>query len=194
MKVLDLFCGLGGWSDGFASEGYEVLGIEIEPKIAKLYKHPVIVADVRTLNGEMFKGFDMIVGSPPCRDFSQLRFLDFRWKRKADPNYGLQFVNAFLRIIDEAKPNFWLMENVPNLANYLDIKPVQKSRLGKTMIRCFWGKYPQFLIPMSNKHTVRGRKHLTYKGLDHLESWLNAKIPFPVATALAKACKDISEG
>lgn len=29
MKALDLFCGLGGWSDGLALEGFEMLGIEI---------------------------------------------------------------------------------------------------------------------------------------------------------------------
>jgi len=56
MKALDLFCGLGGWSDGLAMEGFEVLGVEIEPKITKLYKHDVICADVRTLDGELFKG------------------------------------------------------------------------------------------------------------------------------------------
>jgi site-specific DNA-cytosine methylase len=26
MKALDLFCGLGGWSDGLAVEGFDVLG------------------------------------------------------------------------------------------------------------------------------------------------------------------------
>jgi len=55
MKALDLFCGLGGWSDGLVMEGFEVLGVEINPKIAELYKHPCLIADVRELPGEMFK-------------------------------------------------------------------------------------------------------------------------------------------
>ena len=28
--VYDLFCGLGGWADGFLAEGYRVVGYDIE--------------------------------------------------------------------------------------------------------------------------------------------------------------------
>jgi len=63
MKALDLFCGLGGWSDGLSIEGFEILGVEINQEIADLYNHPVIVADVRDLNGKDFQGYDLIVGS-----------------------------------------------------------------------------------------------------------------------------------
>ncbi|MBA7694041.1 hypothetical protein ES703_102642 [subsurface metagenome] len=34
MKALDLYCGLGGWSDGLALECFDVLGVEIDPEIA----------------------------------------------------------------------------------------------------------------------------------------------------------------
>lgn len=30
MKVYDLFCGLGGWAEGFLAEGYAVTGFDIE--------------------------------------------------------------------------------------------------------------------------------------------------------------------
>ena len=70
MKVVDFYSGLGGWSDGFAKEGFQVLGVEINEEIAQEYRYPVLVADVRGLNAKMFKDFDVIVGSPPCRDFS----------------------------------------------------------------------------------------------------------------------------
>jgi site-specific DNA-cytosine methylase len=30
LKVYDLFCGLGGWSEGFLAEGYECIGFDIE--------------------------------------------------------------------------------------------------------------------------------------------------------------------
>ena len=32
LKALDLFCGLGGWSDGLSLEGFEVSGVEINKK------------------------------------------------------------------------------------------------------------------------------------------------------------------
>jgi hypothetical protein len=30
MTAYDLFCGLGGWAEGFLAEGYEVVGFDIE--------------------------------------------------------------------------------------------------------------------------------------------------------------------
>ncbi|MBA7712907.1 hypothetical protein ES703_121900 [subsurface metagenome] len=201
MKVLDLFCGLGGWSDGFASEGYEVLGVEIDPKIANLYKHPVIVADVRTLNGEMFKGFDVIVGSPPCRDFSDLaRFLGHTWKRPPDPEGdGMSKINGFLRIVKESQPKYWLMENVKQLQKYIGSAEVCSYLGVKHMFRCFWGCFPAFLIPQDaskivyKSHWHGKRPTITGDG-GPLKSWQVAKIPFPVARALAEAIKNNSKG
>jgi len=179
-----LFCGLGGWSDGFASEGFEVLGVEIEPKIAKLYKHPVIVADVRTLNGEMFKGFDVIVGSPPCRNFSSVTSFSHRWKKPVDINDGLTNINAFLGFVEKAQPIYWLMENVRGLKKYIDTKPTCQVRLSKGMYRCFWGRFPGFLVPMD-----LSKKIWKYNGSIKLRKWERARIPFPIATALARAIK-----
>lgn len=195
-SCLDLFCGLGGWSDGLALEGFDVLGVEIEPKIAELYKHPCLVADVRELHGEMFQTFDFIVGSPPCRDFSILTRCGkghirkngtyYAWKIPPNPQKGLELVNAFLRIVKEAKPKFWLMENVPQLKEYFNVKPIQISQIKKGMYRAFWGDYPPFLVPMES--TSRSKNW--DKGGNKLRSWVRAKIPLPIARALGKAVKE----
>jgi len=192
MKALDLFCGLGGWSDGLAMEGFEVMGVEIEPKIARLYKHPVIVEDVRNLKGSQFPGYDLIVGSPPCRDFSIIgKTLGHRWKNPPDPQgNGMELVNAFLEIVDRAKPKYWLMENVPELRKYLKMKPKVTSRLGRGMMRCFWGKFPQFLIFRQMDKTIsKSKNRLDWCGPEKMKSWERAKIPLPVARALGKAVK-----
>jgi len=184
MKALDLFCGLGGWSDGLVMEGFEVLGVEINPKIAELYKHPCLIADVRELNGRMFKTFDLIVGSPPCRDFSVAGYFGKKyWKIPPNPEKGMSLVNAFLRIIEEVEPKFWLMENVPRLEIFLEEKPNCIAKLTKYMQRAFWGNFPQFLIPMD---TAKPRIQ-DFQG--KLRKWKRAKIPLPVARALGKAVR-----
>jgi len=178
MKALDLFCGLGGWSDGLVMEGFEVLGVEIEPKIASLYKHPVIVEDVRKLRGEQFPGYNLIVGSPPCRDFSIIgKTLGHTWKKPPCPEDGLELVNAFIRIVKEAEPDFWLMENVLGLIDYLGT-PKFKTKLGKGMLRAFWGNFPSFLITrlMSKRISKSQSGRLDWQGSGKLKSWERARI------------------
>lgn len=204
MKALDLFCGLGGWSDGLALEGFDVTGVEIEPKIAALYNHPVIICDICTLNPENFKGYDLIVGSPPCRDFSRISMgAGVRWKRPPDPwGEGLRLVNIFLDFIDKAKPTFWCMENSPYLSQYLNKKPRMVALIGKTMKRGFWGNFPNFLISrdMSKGILSGGRNRVTgvirkesSKFSGPFRSWERARIPLPVARALGAAVKQSLE-
>lgn len=189
MKALDLYCGLGGWSNGLAMEGFDVLGVELVPKIAHLYEHNVIIADVRKLDGKRFKGFDLIVGSPPCRDFSiTANFGKVTWNNPPDPEgKGLELVNAFLRIVEEAEPKYWLLENVTGLEKYIGIPPKCKPRLSKTMLRGFWGKFPSFLIPKD----LNKKKILDIQG--PLRKWERAMIPLPVARALGRAIKEAEQ-
>jgi len=184
LKGLDLYNGLGGWSDGMVSEGFVVLGVEINPEIAELYKYPCLVTDVRNLSGYMFSDFDVIVGSPPCRDFTILN--DATWKVKKNPEHGLTMVYAFLRIVEEAKPKYWLMENVVGLEKYLKQKPRYSNvKLTRYMKRSFWGNFPPFLIPLESG---RGKQRET-TGWDKLAKWKRARIPFPVASSLGRALK-----
>lgn len=206
MRALDAYSGLGGWSDGLALEGFEVLGVEIVPEIVKLYKHPAIIADFTTLDPRKFKGFDLIVGSPPCRDFSSLvRMFGHKWKKPPDPEgEGLRLVNSFLNFIAVAKPTYWIMENVPGLCNYLEFQPRFKTKIGVSMERCFWGKFPSFLVPKDlgkktffkdHKNRMLRRPIRQIKGENGVPGWLRdqwerARIPMPFARALGKAVRD----
>ena len=159
--------------------------------IAELYKHPVIIEDVRNLNPEEYKGYDLIVGSPPCRDFSKFALsVGKRWKDPPNPERGLELVKSFLNIVEVAQPRYWLMENVPKLREYLELPPRGIVRLSKQRYRCFWGTYPAFLVP--SKHDLPNMT--LHAGEDHVErtngklaKWLNAYIPETVSRALGKA-------
>ena len=188
MKLLDCFCGMGGVSDGFALEGFDVTGIDIvdAPKMLG-YKHKFIQADMLTLKGEDFRGYDVVWGSPPCRDFSQLvdkRGTKTAWKILKNPEHGLILVNAFLKFVEKAEPTIWILENVQGLSKYLPLKPKaigSKIKGGKRHV--FYGNFPSLLIPQTSSIQL---KNINCPN----RSWERARIPLACSRAFAKACKE----
>jgi hypothetical protein len=78
--AVDLFCGLGGWTEGLLAEGYRVVGIDIEEHVYGEHRYPakLMLADVLTLHGSLFARADLIVASPPCQEYS---YMAMPWKR-----------------------------------------------------------------------------------------------------------------
>jgi DNA (cytosine-5)-methyltransferase 1 len=72
-RILDLFCGAGGASMGYAQAGFEVIGIDL--KKGKRYPFDYIQGNVMTLNPEDLMPFDFIHSSPPCQTYSITRNL-----------------------------------------------------------------------------------------------------------------------
>lgn len=95
--AIDLYCGLGGWAEGFLAEGYTVIGFDIE---RRPYPGQLVLQDVRTLHGSQFRGAAVIVASPPCQAYS---YLAMPWKRaKALPPPSNELFDACFRIQREA--------------------------------------------------------------------------------------------
>lgn len=170
---------MGGWSNGFAKCGFECTGIDI---VNVGYPYKLILANVAKLNTEKLKGkFDVIVGSPPCRDFSKLCNIgQKKWKIKPSPEKGLLLVHAFIEIVNNVKPTYWILENVPKLNEFIDLEPQIQGKISDTRYRYFWGEFPQPLLPLVISKRVN---QITGK----FRSWKRAKIPTPISEAFAKA-------
>lgn len=72
--AIDLFCGLGGWTDGLLAEGYDVIGFDIEQHVYGDERYPaqLVLQDLLTLHGKQFLNAALIVASPPCQEYSYM--------------------------------------------------------------------------------------------------------------------------
>jgi DNA (cytosine-5)-methyltransferase 1 len=78
--------------------------------------HPeatVVRQDVADLDPDSLPDFDLLVGGPPCIEFSSSK------GGRANILDGLRLVQAFLRVVHVRKPRYWIMENVPRLVLHL---------------------------------------------------------------------------
>jgi len=128
MKILNLYCGIGGnrklWGN------LDITAIEIESKIADKYKklYPndkVIVADAHEYLLDHYKEFDFIWSSPPCPTHSRTNyFTQHIRKRPVYPDMKLYQEIIFLDKFFKGK---YCVENVISYYNPL-IKPQKIGR------------------------------------------------------------------
>lgn len=78
--AIDLFCGLGGWTEGLLAEGWDVIGFDIERHAYGNQKYPaqLVIQDVLTIHGSQFRKAGLIVASPPCQEYS---YMAMPWSR-----------------------------------------------------------------------------------------------------------------
>ena len=190
MKVLDLFCGKGGWSIPFIEDGCEVVGVDI---VNLKYPGRLLLADIRQLGGKQFQGFDFIVGSPPCTEFSTLTNISYKRGHRGPPNpgKGLELISHFNRIVSEAHPRFWAMESTRRTEKFYPIKPIWRFRMGKTARRSLWGNLN---IPLARDFVFPNRRLNAPKrklkvGEKRISSRDFAMIPYPIARFIADCVK-----
>lgn len=115
-KLIDLFAGCGGMSLGFQNAGFKVVAAydNWQPAIdiySANFNHPIHKCDLANedITKELLKAKpDIIIGGPPCQDFSIAGKRNFEGKRA-----NLTFI--YSHIIETVRPRWFVMENVYNI-------------------------------------------------------------------------------
>ncbi|WP_103930005.1 DNA cytosine methyltransferase, partial [Escherichia coli] len=131
MRIIDLFSGCGGLSLGFLKGGFDVVGAYDfwDPAIECYrdnFSHPIKKLDLSNVDDVVRElkdiDFDMIIGGPPCQDFSHagLRIEGAR----------ANLTRSFSEIIKRIKPKWFVMENVDRALRsgaYLEARGIFKE-------------------------------------------------------------------
>lgn len=130
LTIIDMFCGAGGFSEGFRQEGFEIkMGIDRWESAIKTFNHNFgLNCSVKNILDfqhsideiESLPDTDIIIGSPPCVTFSSSNI-----SGKADKTSGITLTQIFLKVVavKKWKPGTilkaWFMENVPSSTKHL---------------------------------------------------------------------------
>ena len=122
MTVLSLFDGISCGKVALERAGIPIdryFASEIDPYAIKVSKtqHPDIIhlGDVCNIKGEDLPKIDLLIGGSPCQGFSNAG----KGKNFEDPRSRLFW--EFVRLLEECKPKYFLLENVVMKKEWSDI-------------------------------------------------------------------------
>lgn len=137
--VLDLFCGAGGMSLGFALAGFRVAGgidanawaMETHAHHFGGYDQPIILSDqVKPQDALDLIGIreaDVLIGGPPCQGFARVGRGKLRSlvRQREGEEEALNYddprnflYRSYLSFVEILRPGFLVMENVPDMLRH----------------------------------------------------------------------------
>jgi DNA (cytosine-5)-methyltransferase 1 len=153
-RIIDLFTGAGGLSEGFHRAGFEIAAaVDMDDIALRTYRlnHPsvrderVLCEDITNLDENALKRvagrrrIEVLIGAPPCQGFSHVGSRSKSTKTgyrvtEDDRNY---LYTHMVRLALAFKPKLFLMENVPGMksardgsASFMDAAAAKLARAG----------------------------------------------------------------
>lgn len=130
VRVVDLFCGIGGLTHGFVREGFDVVaGYDLDESCRYAYEAnnngaSFISKDIKSVTAEELNTlygdakYKVLVGCAPCQPFSNHTQKTRKENQGNFKGDDYQLILEFVRLVEEVKPDFISMENVPQLERF----------------------------------------------------------------------------
>lgn len=165
MKVVDLFAGMGGMSLGFIRAGFDlVCAMDFWEEALRIYAqnfaHDVRMVDLSQTEPaiKLIQGYspDLIIGGPPCQDFSSAG--------KRDEEGGrADLTIAYAKIVSSIRPRIFVMENVERITKS------KKLQEAKSILEEAGYKFTEMVLDASLCSVPQKRKRFILIGDRELE-------------------------
>lgn len=131
LKAVDLFCGIGGGSIGLTNANIEVIGaVDNYDEAVNAYNQhdecpgrawnkditQITFDDIAVYFGFEKEDVDIVMGCPPCQNFSKLRDTE-AWPEDKPKD---ELLRTYVERVAEADADIVIFENVPNIFNVDD--------------------------------------------------------------------------
>ncbi|WZU03180.1 DNA cytosine methyltransferase [Erysipelothrix sp. D19-032] len=186
-KIVDLFCGAGGFSYGFEMENFEtVLAIDKWKDAITTYNlnhknQCGLDMDIKDYQSDEINNLmknhviDGVIGGPPCQGFSMVGT-----RNPFDERNKLYL--EFVRFVEVIRPKFFILENVKGLLN------LEKGFFKKDIIERFGklGYNVNYRVLKASEHGVpQSRERVFFVGLHKESCGEDEFYDFPIAKKIA---------
>ncbi|MEI6191230.1 MAG: DNA cytosine methyltransferase [bacterium] len=190
-RTIDLFAGVGGIRIGFEKAGFStVFANDFEPKCKDTYdlnfkEVALTVEDIRNVEAGNLPKFEFLLGGFPCQAFSIAGYRHGFDDKKGRGNLFFEIV----RILENRKPEGFLLENVKNLKNHDGGNTFRI--IWETLMNLGYFVHTKVLNTMEYGNVPQNRERVYivgFKNKDHFN-----KFEFPEPIKLTKKVTDLLE-
>ena len=174
--MLDFYCGRGGWTRGFMSQGFECHGFDIEDfhSVYPGHFHRIDVRhlDVAKIRAEFGDRLRVICASSPCDEFARFTMPWTRAKNPPEPKLGIELAQTAFHLADALGVPL-IFENVRSAQRWLGRAVMHSGPF------YLWGNGVPALLPIGVRR--RPKEAWSSKQRD-----MRSEIPLDLAEAIAR--------